>query len=160
IQGVTEFLPISSTAHLIIFQRVFGLDPETYGLSFDMFTNLGTLSATVLFFRQDLADIFGRLRLPNTSRPLSTNEKLPWTILLSTIHVGLVGMLLQDRIESDFRSLYVVAFSLAAVGLLMLFVERYARHAQESEPRTSQVYGISLAQCLAFLPGVSRSGIT
>jgi len=159
VQGVTEFLPVSSTAHLILLQRLFGLSQETYGLSFDMFTNLGTLAATVIFFRADLAGIFGRLRLP-LGRPLSAPEKLPWTILLSTIPVGLVGMLLQKRIETSFRTLPVIAASLAAVGLLMICVEMRGRHNQTTEPRTSQVYGISLAQCLAFVPGVSRSGIT
>jgi undecaprenyl-diphosphatase len=160
VQGVTEFLPISSTAHLAIVQKMFGLDAKTYGLTFDMFTNLGTLTATVIFFWKDLKSIFGRLRFPTAARPLSNEDKLPWTILLSTIPVGVVGLRLKDRIETDFRSLWVIAFTLAAVGILMILVEKYARHTQKDAPKTSQVWGISLSQCLALVPGVSRSGIT
>jgi undecaprenyl-diphosphatase len=160
VQGITEFLPISSTAHLIIGERLFSLDQNTYGLSFDMFTNLGTVIATIVFFWKDLVDIFGRLRLPSSSKPLSQDEKLPWTLLIATIPVGLAGLVLQKRIESDFRTFPIIAASLIIVGILMIWVEKKSKHTQKSEPSTKQVFGISLSQIIAFIPGVSRSGIT
>lgn len=160
VQGISEFLPISSTAHLIIFEKLFKLDPVTYGLSFDMFTNLGTLLATFIFFRNDIKDLLSRLRIPSSSKPLTAAEKLPWTILLATIPVGISGVVLQDRIEHDFRTLPIIATSLVLVGIVMIVVERTARHSQSTEPTTKQVFGISLSQIIAFFPGVSRSGIT
>ena len=160
VQGLTEFLPVSSTAHLIISEKLLNVDQATYGLSFDMFTNIGTIAALLIFFWADLKELFGRLRLPK-GKPLSNDEKVPWYILLATIPVGLVGFLLEKRIETQFRSLLVIAISLAVVGILMILAENYSKKlTRVTNPTPVQVLLISLSQCLAFVPGVSRSGIT
>ena len=161
VQGITEFLPVSSTAHLIITEKLFKLDQNVYGLSFDMFINLGTLIAVIAFFWSDLKDIFGRMRLPSSKKPLSKQEKLPWLIILATIPVGLVGLALEKKIESDFRSLEVIVFSLIIVGILMILVERFSKPSTKAgEPTSLQIVLTSLSQCIALIPGVSRSGIT
>ncbi|MCC2631520.1 MAG: undecaprenyl-diphosphatase UppP [Patescibacteria group bacterium] len=162
VQGITEFLPVSSTAHLIIVQDLFNLDPATYGLSFDMFTNLGTVLAVIIFFWNDLKDIFGSLRLMPPGK-MTGKQKLPWLIILATIPVGLIGMALESRIESDFRSLYVIATSLVVVGLVMIAAEKSAGRRKPKEnvtPRPFQVIWTGLSQAIALIPGVSRSGIT
>lgn len=150
VQGVTEFLPISSTAHLIITQKIFGLDQSTYGLTFDMFTNLGTILAVIIFFWKDLRVIFGDLRFSN---------KTPWLILLSTIPVGLVGLLLEKKIETSFRSLWVIVFTLVFVGFVMIAAEKFSKF-KSDKPKPWQIVITSLSQILALIPGVSRSGIT
>lgn len=159
VQGVTEFLPVSSTGHLILFQKLFGLDQRTYGLSFDMFTNLGTTLALFWFFRSDLWELLRLLRLPGKGRPLSQAERVPWWILGVTVLVGAVGFLLEDQIATTFRTLPLIAAMLAGFGVLMLVAERYAtQRTDQLSARTA--YGMGLAQIIAFLPGVSRSGVT
>ncbi|MEI6477451.1 MAG: undecaprenyl-diphosphate phosphatase [bacterium] len=161
VQGITEFLPVSSTAHLIITEKLFGLNQATYGLSFDMFINLGTIAAVLIFFWSDLRDIFGRLRLPSGAKPLAAKEQMPWLILGATVPVGLLGMLLQKRIETQFRSLSYIAASLVIVGILMIVAEVITwRRDHNVEPTPLQIVATALSQCLAFVPGVSRSGIT
>lgn len=165
VQGITEFLPISSTAHLILLEKLFKLNQEVYGLSFDMFTNIGTTAALVLFFWPDLKDIFSRWRFPNKRRPLSSEEKLPWQIFFVTFVVGLAGLILEDRIESQFRTLDIISVSLILVGVLMLKAEnlalkRTAAKNSVGKDKPWQIYLVGLSQIIAFFPGISRSGIT
>ncbi|HSI20385.1 MAG TPA: undecaprenyl-diphosphate phosphatase [Verrucomicrobiae bacterium] len=160
-QGLTEFLPVSSTAHLVVLQHVFGLDQRTYGLSFDMFANLGTTLALIWFFREDLATLVRRLRLPKEGAPLSIAEKVPWWILSVTIIVGATGYLLEHLIASTFRSLPLIAGMLVFFGIVMLLAEKYAAtHPRTTALSATRAYGVGLAQIIAFVPGVSRSGAT
>jgi undecaprenyl-diphosphatase len=145
IQGVTEFLPISSTAHLIISEKILGLNQDTYGLSFDMFINLGTVLAVIWFFRVKLLEI------------LHTPKRLG-IILVASIPAGLAGLLLENSIDGSFRSIDVIATSLIVVGLIMMAVEKLPH--REVTPRDSHILGMGVAQAIALIPGVSRSGIT
>lgn len=159
IQGVSEFLPISSTGHLVIAQHFFGLDPKTFGLSFDMFTNIGTTTALVMFYRKDLVAIFSKLRFPS-AEPYTQEEKLPWWILGVTALVGVAGLLLEDRIATDFRSLTVIGTMLIAFGAVMLIAEKVGTRNTSDTMSAKRAYLVGLAQILAFVPGVSRSGAT
>jgi undecaprenyl-diphosphatase len=145
VQGVTEFLPISSTAHLIVLQSLFQLDQSQYGLSLDMFTNLGTLLATLLYFRKDITQL--------TKQPQHLKR-----LLLASLPVLLVGFALRQHIASDFRSLPVIMYSLVAVGILMLLAEYMPKKIRVSA--AAAVWLVGASQCLALIPGVSRSGIT
>lgn len=161
VQGLTEFLPVSSTAHLFIFERLFGLSQSTYGLSFDMFTNLGTTLALIWYFRIDLWMLIKRLRLPRADAPLSRAEQMPWWILGVTVMVGAAGLALENRIATSFRSLSVIAAMLVLFGIVMLWAEAVAKkRGSQSELTTRPAYLIGLSQMLAFIPGVSRSGAT
>jgi undecaprenyl-diphosphatase len=161
VQGLTEFLPVSSTAHLFIFQKLFGLDQATYGLSFDMFTNLGTTLALIWYFRKDIWELLKRIRLPQTNRPYTRDELVPWWILGVTVIVGALGVVLENKIATTFRSLSLVAAMLVLFGIVMLWAEAVAKkQAKEAGIDTPKAFTIGLSQILAFVPGVSRSGAT
>ncbi|CAN5143081.1 undecaprenyl-diphosphatase UppP [soil metagenome] len=159
IQGVTEFLPISSTGHLVIAQHFLGLNPKDFGLSFDMFTNIGTTTALLAFYWKDLLHIFSKLRVP-TGKPLTNEEKLPWQIIGITAVVGVAGLLLEDKIATDFRSLAVIGSALIIFGAVMLWAEKVGSKNATGEISPKQAYLVGLSQILAFVPGVSRSGAT
>lgn len=159
VQGITEFLPVSSTAHLIVLQKLFRLDAERYGLTFDMFTNLGTALALLIFFREDVVGMARHLRWPFPWRLLTADEKLPWHIIGATVLPAALGVVLEPWIASTFRSLWVIVVSLVVVAILMMAVER--RESSKGKPITGAMwFVIGAAQAIAFLPGVSRSGIT
>lgn len=160
IQGLTEFLPVSSTGHLIIFEHLFNLDPQVYGLSFDMFTNLGTSLALVFYFRKDLKKIIGDFRMPKLNRPLTAEQKIPWWIIISTIIVGGVGFLLEDTIATKLRDTQIIAWMLILFGIVMLAAEKINQNLAKQELRAPSAIAIGLSQMLAFIPGVSRSGAT
>lgn len=159
IQGITEPLPVSSTAHTAIIQRLFDLDQSIYGLTFDMFINIGTTTAVIAFFWKDLVRVFSSMRLP-IRKKLTTPERLPWIILIACIPAGLAGLILEKRIASDFRSPFVIAASLVIIGLIMILAERWSTGKGSSNPTENHLLQIGLAQALAVIPGVSRSGIT
>ncbi|HET6386027.1 MAG TPA: undecaprenyl-diphosphate phosphatase [Armatimonadota bacterium] len=160
VQGITEPLPVSSTAHLVLFEKLFGWSKATYGLSFDMFINMGTTAAVISFFWSDLRKMARHFRLPGGD-PLNRQERLPWLIILASIPVGLIGLALEKRIATVFRSPLIIAYTLIGVGLLMFLAEWYARRQKHSKTASDkQVVGIGLSQALALVPGVSRSGIT
>lgn len=161
VQGLTEFLPVSSTAHLFIFEKLFGLDQSTYGLSFDMFTNLGTTVALVWYFKSELLALLKRFRIPTKDAPLSRAEQVPWWILWVTVIVGAAGLALEKKIATSFRSLSLIALTLVLFGIVMLWAEAVAKkQAEKGELDTKKAYTIGLSQMLAFVPGVSRSGAT
>lgn len=162
VQGVTEFLPISSTAHLIIFEKIFHLDPKAYGLSFDMFINLGTVVAALIYFWKDLRSIFGSLRLKPLGSKYTQAELLPWRMIVVTLILAVIGFIFEKQISADLRSLPVIAGSLVVVAFLMMAAEK--KLAENKKPSlqldSTRTYLIGLSQALAFIPGVSRSGIT
>jgi undecaprenyl-diphosphatase len=161
VQGITEFLPVSSTGHLVIAESILHVDQTTYGLSFDMFTNIGTTAALIYFFRKDLWDIAKKLRLPSSAKPLTKDEHVPWWILGVTIIVGIAGFLLEDTISTTFRTLPLIAAALILFGIVMLIAEKVSKQRETHKELTAlEAYGIGLAQILAFIPGVSRSGAT
>ena len=160
-QGLTEFLPVSSTAHLRIVPAFAGW--EDPGAAFTAVVQLGTMAAVVIYFRRDLLRIGQAwLRSLRDRRVRSTlDARLGWYILIGTIPIGIFGLIFKDQIESGARDLYLIGSALIVLGLLLLAAEETARHDRPLE-RITRRDGvlIGLAQALAVVPGVSRSGAT
>jgi undecaprenyl-diphosphatase len=155
VQGVTEFLPISSTAHLRITPTL--LHQPDPGAAFDAVIQLGTLVAVIVYFRRDL---LAMLRGVLTDRR-SPDARLAGLVVLGTIPVGIVGILFKKHIKGDLRSLYVIAAALVVVAILMVVVERRARFMRTiTQLRPLDALLIGCAQACALVPGVSRSGAT
>jgi undecaprenyl-diphosphatase len=154
VQGLTEFLPISSTAHLILGERLFGLDPEIFGLGFDAAIQLGTTTAVIYYFRSDLWALLRDFRQP-------AQRRLFIALIVATVPALIFGVLLEPFIETSFRQLKVIATSLIVGAFVFVLVERYARPRKTAEQSTwFDALVIGLAQSLALIPGVSRSGST
>lgn len=161
VQGLTEFLPISSTAHVRIVPELFGWkDP---GASFTAAIQLGTLAAILLYFAKDLVRAFqGWAASLAPGGPKGSSEaRLVWAVLIGTIPIVAGGLAFEDQIEHGLRSLYVIAGSLILVGLLMALAERLGRK-DRREGSVLWVDGlvVGLFQAIALIPGVSRSGST
>jgi undecaprenyl-diphosphatase len=161
VQGITEFLPISSTAHLRIVPALAGW--EDPGAAFTAVTQLGTMAAVLLYFRSDLWRIarawLRSLRDRSTRR--DTDARLGWYILLGTIPIGIFGLAFKDQIETGARDLYLIATALIVLGLVLLVAEKVGTRERSIEQLTTRD-GVALgfAQALALVPGVSRSGAT
>jgi len=159
LQGFTEFLPISSSAHLILPSQVLGWPDQ--GLAFDVATHVGTLSAVLLYFRQDVQQLItGWLTTGFSSTP-STEGRLAWLIVAATVPAGLCGILFDGWIEENLRSTQVIATTTIVFGLLLWFAD--ARSKQQKELLELTLFAalvIGAFQALALIPGTSRSGIT
>jgi undecaprenyl-diphosphatase len=160
-QGLTEFLPISSTAHLRIVPAFAGW--EDPGAAFTAVTQLGTMAAVLLYFRHDLYRIarawLRSWRDPEVRRTL--DARLGWYIVIGTIPIGIFGLIFKDQIEDGARDLYLIGTALIVLGLLLLVAERAATHDRPLEKITTRDgIAIGFAQALALVPGVSRSGAT
>lgn len=157
VQGITEFLPISSTAHLRLVPAV--LSWPDGGAAFAAVIQLGTLMAVIGFFLRDLVRMIGAAVTPATRRDLDARMLL--YMVAGTVPIGVVGLLAKHAIEGPLRSILVIATSLIVVGLLMAVVEKTARHERPLESFTLRdALMVGLAQSLALIPGTSRSGIT
>jgi undecaprenyl-diphosphatase len=160
-QGLTEYLPISSTAHLRIVPAFMGW--EDPGAAFTAVTQLGTMAAVLLYFRADLWRI-ARTWTASLRRPELRSEvdaRMGWYILLGTIPIAIFGFAFADQIESGARDLYLIGTTLIVLGLVLLFAERIARRERSIEDiRRRDGILIGFAQALALVPGVSRSGAT
>jgi undecaprenyl-diphosphatase len=161
VQGLTEFLPISSSGHLRIVPALLGWDDP--GAAFTAVIQLGTMAAVLLYFRRDLWNIarawLSELRLPFAER--STEANLGWFIILGTIPISIFGFLFRNQIESGARSLYLIGSTLILFSFVMLLAERASRRDREINEMTARdgIF-IGFAQALALVPGVSRSGAT
>lgn len=159
VQGITEFLPVSSSAHLILVPIL--TDWPDQGLAFDVAVHVGTLSAVVLYFRQQLMDMakawFGSL----TGKGFNEDAKLAWAVLFGTIPVGLAGLLFKDFIEGSLRTQFVIATATLVFALLLWWADARGR-GERSEYRIGwkDVLVIGVAQAFALIPGTSRSGVT
>lgn len=159
IQGLTEFLPISSSAHLVIPALVMGWPDQ--GLAFDVAVHVGTLSAVVLYYRQDLWLMAREWFASLAGGPVTDNSRLVWYIGLATIPAGLVGLSAGSFIESELRSLPVIATTTLVFGLLLGVADRRAGQGSQGRALSLPVaLGIGMAQAMAPVPGVSRSGVT
>jgi undecaprenyl-diphosphatase len=159
IQGLTEFLPISSSAHLILPSQVLGWVDQ--GLAFDVAVHVGTLAAVVLYFRREVATLSSAWVVDTVHRRTSADSRLAWCIILATIPAGLAGLLLNDLIEAELRSGLVIATATVVFGLLLWWSDAAGRREKTMQRmgwRAALVIG--LAQALALIPGTSRSGIT
>ena len=162
IQGLTEFLPVSSSGHLVIFHQLFNFDLSDNVL-FDVVLHLGTLVALLLVFYRDVEKIIRGFisSLFNWNLSHNYNQHLAWLVIIGTIPAAIVGFFFENMIETYFRSIYVVAGSLIIVAILFFIFEKYSQR-QKDVSQMSKVDAliVGLAQILSFIPGTSRSGIT
>lgn len=161
LQGVTEFLPISSSAHLILLPWLFGWqDPLLNSLTFDVALHVGTLVAVVVYFWADwmaLLKAVPQLARPQQSQP----AMMVWGVVIATIPAAIVGILFQEPIEAYLRSPVQIAVVLAVMGVVIAFIDRRSAVTRELTSFTwRDAVWIGLAQTLALMPGVSRSGAT
>jgi undecaprenyl-diphosphatase len=161
-QGLTEFLPISSSGHLIVFHDIFNWQTAD-NLAFDVFLHWGTLVALVIYFYKDIIRYLKAFLKSFVSWNLKTDldQRLSWLILISMIPAVIAGLFLNDIIDQLFRNIISVAFFLIIVGIIFLLVEKYC---VKNNDLTSLTWGkallLGLAQAVALIPGVSRSGAT
>jgi undecaprenyl-diphosphatase len=164
IQGLTEFLPISSSAHLVIAPFLLGWTiPAEQVLPFDVLVQLGTLAAVIVYFWHDLwaivrAFVQGIIKLKPFEDPQS---RMGWLLILATIPAGLAGLFLKKLVDQAFQSVLVTGVFLVVTALLLLAAERISKHNRELVKMTwvdSLVMGI--AQAISIFPGISRSGAT
>lgn len=159
VQGLSEFLPISSSGHLVLLPRLFGWTDQ--GLAFDVAVHVGTLLGVLVYFRRDLLPLArGGIAFVSGDRE-DPHGRLAFNLIVGTIPVGVVGLLFNDVIEEKLRSPLVVAFQLAVFGIVLWLADRLsARSRSESSLSVGQALLIGCAQALALVPGTSRSGIT
>jgi undecaprenyl-diphosphatase len=160
-QGLTEFLPISSTAHTLVVSKFLGWpDP---GAAFTAVTQIGTELAVVLYFRGDIVRIIKAWSTSLVKAEMRSNPdaKMGWYVIIGTIPIGIAGLAFKSSIETTARNLWLVAGALIFMGVLLGVADRYASHTKsESDlnPKNAVLFG--LGQALALIPGVSRSGAT
>jgi undecaprenyl-diphosphatase len=148
VQGLTEFLPVSSTAHLILFPWFFNWSGVVDTLSFDLALHAGTLLALLLCFWRDWVDLFFR------------KQRLLGLIILASIPAGIAGLLLNDLAEHSLRSPLLISIMLIIGGVIMLAAEKIYKYRDMEKLSLKDVVFIGVAQAVAIIPGVSRSGFT
>ncbi len=159
LQGITEFLPISSSAHLILVPVVTGWQDQ--GVAFDLAVHVGTLLAVVLYFRKDLLAITRDGIMSVVKRQQVGQSRLAWAVVLGTIPTGLAGLALMDLIETSLRSVSVIVITTLVFGLLLGIADASNRAERDLNRLTwGDVAFIGLAQAISLIPGTSRSGIT
>lgn len=156
VQGLTEFIPVSSSGHLVILHELFGLNQGS--LIFDVALHIGTLLALVLYFFKDLR------RLVIAVFQKKPETRLAQMLMLATAPAGVAGFFLQNAVESSFRNSVIVAVNLMIFGLVMILAERYAvkfkRKTEIEKVTPQQALIMGMAQAFAIIPGISRSGST
>lgn len=154
IQGITEFLPISSSGHLILVPELLGWPDQ--GLGFDIAVHLGTLAAVIVYFRRDLIGMAAA-----AAQPRRPEFRLAVCIVVASIPLGAAGLLFADQVEGVLRSPSVIAASTAGFGILLWLADRLGRgRRSEASLGWFEVVAIGFGQALALIPGTSRSGIT
>jgi undecaprenyl-diphosphatase len=148
VQGLTEFFPVSSTAHLIVFPWIFNWQDPVNTLTFDIALHAGTLCALIACFWKDWMVM------------LSKNSKLFWLILMATLPAGVAGYVFNDLVGQSLRSPLIIVISLVVIGIVMLQSEKIFKRKKLVDLSVTDVLIIGCAQAVALIPGVSRSGIT
>lgn len=160
-QGLTEFLPISSTAHTLVVSKLLGWpDP---GAAFTAVTQIGTELAVVIYFRRDIVRILKAwsASIVNTQMRSNADAKMGWYVIVGTIPISVAGLAFKSSIETTARNLWLVAGALIFMGVLLGIADRYAKHTKnESNLNAKTAILFGLGQALALIPGVSRSGAT
>jgi undecaprenyl-diphosphatase len=160
VQGLTEFLPVSSSGHLILARAFFGWDPGRFGIPFDAACHVGTLLAVVAYFRADVVQLLAAAPGAVMGRD-GEWERLGRLILVGTVPIVIVGGLFGDVIEARVRTPLVVAVNLVVGGLGLIWVERIGRQNREARSLGfGEALAIGIAQAAALAPGLSRSGST
>jgi undecaprenyl-diphosphatase len=159
VQGLTEFLPISSSAHLLLPSLLLGWPDQS--LAFDVAVHVGTLAAVLLYYRKDLLRMADSWLRSLAGSPASDDSRMVWFIAMATVPAGLVGLLGGEFIEKNLRALPVIATTTLVFGILLGIADRRAPGTGRGRSLGFlQAFLIGLAQALAPVPGVSRSGIT
>ena len=161
VQGLTEFIPISSTAHLRVVPALLGWKDE--GAAFSAVIQMGTLIATLIYFRKDIINLTRGFLLAVKNRDLFSNQesKIFMLIMVGTIPIAICGLLFKGFIEGDARGLYVISTSLIVLAIVLYIAEKVGTKKKEFEEITiKDGIIIGLAQALALIPGSSRSGVT
>jgi undecaprenyl-diphosphatase len=159
VQGLTEFLPVSSSGHLVLPQTLLGWEDQ--GLAFDVAVHVGSLLAVLWYFRVEVRDILSDWFSSLASRQQTANSRLGWMVIVATIPAVIAGLVFNDFIEEHLRSGYVLATTTLVFGVLLGVVDRYAKHGKQLADvglRIAIIVGV--AQAVALIPGTSRSGIT
>ncbi len=158
-QGLTEFLPISSSAHLILPSQLLGWPDQ--GLAFDVAVHVGSLTAVVVYFRRDLRDIVGAWLRQVGGGAATADSRLAWFLAAATVPVGLAGLLFGGFIETHLRSVAVIAGATIVFAVLLGWADKKGTRTGKMASLTlGAALLVGLAQALALIPGTSRSGIT
>jgi undecaprenyl-diphosphatase len=164
VQGLTEFLPVSSSGHLIVVPFLAKWDDAFINsLAFSVMLHLGTLVALLVYFRSDWIRLVpaGLAAVRDRSFQGDDDRRLAWLLVASTIPAALVGLAFSDVIEASFRHVGLVAVTLVLGGLILLIADRFGANSRRVEDVTFPIaIGIGVAQALALIPGISRSGIS
>ncbi len=164
IEGVTEFLPVSSTGHLTIAEKLLGFSINDPGVTaFTAIIQVGAVAATLIYFRKDIYNIVtGWFAGIFNSKKRSTNDyRFGWAVIIGSIPIAIIGLLFKHQIESNLRSLWLVGIALITWSAVMYVADRTAlqnRHEKDVTWKDTLIIGV--AQCVALIPGVSRSGAT
>lgn len=154
IQGFSEWLPISSSGHLVLFSKIFGFDNS---VAFDVVLHFGTLMAVFVYFGRDIVNIIDDYL---NGRWKSENAKLGYLLLISSVPAAIIGFLFKEYFELAFESLAIVAIGLGITSLLLFISSLNFKINRKKMPKQSDAWLIGLAQAVAIFPGVSRSGST
>jgi undecaprenyl-diphosphatase len=167
VQGLTEFLPVSSSAHLILARAFFGFDGDKFGLTFDVACHVGTLIAVLIYFRRDIGEMIAALPYLFSTRTTSPDAgrgedaRQIWLLAAGTVPAVVAGLLFKNQIEEHLRTPMVAAVALALGGVMILVAERAGSKTRGDRTLTViEAVWIGCAQALALVPGVSRSGAT
>jgi len=159
IQGITEFLPISSSAHLILMPTL--LEWQDQGLAFDVAVHVGTLLAVLFYFKKDLKKLTKAWFSSIFNQKLCPESKLAWAIGFATIPVGLAGLAFKPFVETIMRDPIVIAYATLFFGALLYLADKWGKRIKSEEHLTwRDVFCVGVAQAVALIPGTSRSGIT
>lgn len=159
LQGLTEFLPISSAAHLILMPVIFGWHDQ--GLAFDVAVHLGTLAAVVIYYAGALRDMAGAWFRSLSGKGMSTDAKLAWYVIWGTIPAGIAGLAAHDYVETVLRSPLIIAASTIVFALVLWLAQKVsAERRTDADLTWKDALIVGLFQTVALIPGTSRSGIT
>lgn len=162
VQGITEFLPVSSSAHLILVPKILGWDDQ--GLAFDIAVHVGTLIAVLCYFRKDLYLMLRDFAFSLGGRNLSEHAKMAWFIGFATIPVGLTGLLAKNFVETQLRSPLIIALTTIIFGFALWLADKWGSQRREKREirgiEWKDMVAIGCSQALSLIPGTSRSGIT
>lgn len=164
VQGLTEFLPISSSGHLILVPWLLGWDePFITSLAFSVMLHMGTLAALLAYFARDWVRLIGAGLASLRDRRIGDDptRRLAWVLVVATVPAGLAGVLLGDAIESVARRPAIVALALVVGAAILWYADQVGRHERDADSiGWGAAFAIGIAQAIALVPGISRSGIT